>query len=123
MPKPKRDDYASLKDIQQALIRIQAYVYELTYDEFIDDTKTQDAVIRNLEIIGEAAKNISNELKTIFSQINWKGLAGLRDRLIHHYFGVNIDIVWIIITKELHGILEGISKILMNSKKQNPDMT
>jgi len=119
MPKLKRDDYTLLEGIQQALLRIRDYSKDLTYDQFLEDLKTQDAVIRNLSIIGEAAKNISNELKLIHSQINWRGLAGLRDRLIHHYFGVNVDIVWMIITEEFQGILEGISKILMSREQRS----
>ncbi|MEW6679932.1 MAG: HepT-like ribonuclease domain-containing protein [bacterium] len=66
----------------------------MSYKEFLEDIKTQDAVVRNLEIIGEAAKNISEELKKKYPRIQWKDLAGVRDKLIHHYFGVNFDIVW-----------------------------
>ncbi|HID86151.1 MAG TPA: DUF86 domain-containing protein [Anaerolineae bacterium] len=58
---------------------------------FLEDTKTQDAVIRNLEIIGEATKNLAKDLRERYSDIPWKSMAGVRDRLIHHYFGVNLD--------------------------------
>jgi uncharacterized protein with HEPN domain len=101
-----------LKDIEQAIIRIRDYTDELTYEQFVEDTKTQDAVVRNLEIVGEASKNMSDWFKTSFPQLNWRGLAGLRDRLIHHYFGVNIDIIWTIISTELHGILDRIGEVL-----------
>jgi uncharacterized protein with HEPN domain len=78
----------------------------------LEDKKTQDAVVRNLEIIGEAEKNISEELKGKFPQIRWKELAGVRDKLIHHYFGVNFDIVWNIIQDELPDVLSQLEEIL-----------
>ena len=78
-----------LADTKEAIIRINDYTENLTFEQFLADKKTQDAVVRNLEIIGEAAKNVSKELKTRHPGIPWKDLAGVRDKLIHHYFGVN----------------------------------
>ena len=97
----KRTDQEFLSDIREALQRIAAYVTGMTYESFVADSKTQDAVIRNLEILGEAAKNISNELRAKYPSVPWRSMAGARDRLIHHYFGTNLDIVWQIITVEL----------------------
>jgi uncharacterized protein with HEPN domain len=107
----KRTDQEFLSDIREALQRIAAYVTGMTYESFVADSKTQDAVIRNLEILGEAAKNISNELRAKYPSVPWRSMAGARDRLIHHYFGTNLDIVWQIITVELpqvHSQLETI---------------
>lgn len=73
----------------------------MSYGRFLKDTKTQDAVVRNLEIIGEAAKSISTDFKKEHKDIDWKGMAGMRDRLIHHYFGVNLDIVWSVVKEKL----------------------
>lgn len=109
---PKRADIDSLNDIKEAIRRINIYIENLSYEEFLKDLKTEDAVVRNLEIIGEAAKNISEELKREYSQIPWKDLAGVRDRLIHHYFGVNFDIVWNVAKKELPGIILQVEEIL-----------
>jgi uncharacterized protein with HEPN domain len=109
---PKRADIDSLNDIKEAIRRISIYIENLSYEEFLKDLKTEDAVVRNLEIIGEAAKNISEELKREYSQIPWKDLAGVRDRLIHHYFGVNFDIVWNVAKKELPGIILQVEEIL-----------
>ena len=75
------------------------------------DMKTQDAVIRNLEIIGEATKNLSAELRAKYPELPWKGMAGVRDRLIHDYFGVNLDIVWQIITAELPEVVVKVKSI------------
>jgi len=96
-----RSDAEFLDDIKEAIRRIQTYIAGVNYNQFIDDTKIQDAVVRNLEIIGEAAKNISGKIKKQYPEISWKHMAALRDRLIHHYFGINYDIVWEIITVEL----------------------
>lgn len=83
----------------------------MNYKDFLNDIKTQDAVVRNLEIIGEATKNISNDFKEKYPQIPWKKLAGVRDRLIHHYFGINYDIVWVIVKEELPEIISRIEEI------------
>ena len=90
----KRNDTDFISDCIEAILRIRAYVKNLGYETFSEDTKTQDAVVRNLEIIGEAVKSVSQETKKNHPQINWRDLARLRDKLIHHYFGVNLDIVW-----------------------------
>lgn len=107
----KRGDLESLSDIKEAARRIEAYIKKDSYKKFLKDIKTQDAVIRNLEIIGEAAKNISDDLKKEYPKIQWKKLAGVRDRLIHHYFGVNFDIVWVIAKEELPKIILQIEEI------------
>lgn len=108
----KRRDQDYLRDIYEAIRRIAAYTASLTYEQFVKDSKTQDAVIRNLEVIGEATKNISSRLRKSYSQISWKDLAGVRDKLIHHYFGINYEIVWTIARKELPGLLPQIEDIL-----------
>lgn len=109
-----RRDFEFLSDIAEAARRISGYAGEMTYDQFLGDLKTQDAIVRNLEIIGEAAKNISSEIKAKYPSIPWKDLAGARDRLIHHYFGVNYDVVWVIISKELPDVIRSIDDIIIN---------
>jgi uncharacterized protein with HEPN domain len=84
----------------------------MTYAQFMEDVKTQDAVVRNLEILGEAAKNLSLNLRKSHSKIPWKELMGVRDKMIHHYFGVNYDIVWTIAKDELASLLPQIEKLL-----------
>ncbi|MDP3732570.1 MAG: DUF86 domain-containing protein [Candidatus Omnitrophota bacterium] len=108
----KRGDVEFLSDIQEAMKRIMSYIGKMSYKKFLQDTRTQDAVVRNLEIIGEAVKNVSGNLKKRYLQIPWKELAGVRDRLIHHYFGVNYDIVWAIVKQELPQSILGIKEIL-----------
>jgi len=107
----KRQDAELLSDVKEAIKRIEIYTQKIEYKEFLQDIKTQDAVVRNLEIIGEAAKNISVDFKKKYPRLPWKELAGLRDRLIHKYFGVNYEVVWTIIKEELPEISLKIEKI------------
>ncbi len=108
----KRADRDLLSDMQEAIRRIGNYTAGMVYQSFLEDTKTQDAVIRNLEIIGEAAKKVSADLQKSYPRVPWKAMAGLRDRLIHHYFGINLDIVWHIATVELPEVAGQLEAIL-----------
>ncbi|MBI5873166.1 MAG: DUF86 domain-containing protein [Candidatus Omnitrophica bacterium] len=108
----KRVTSECFADIKEACARIKGYIASLSYNKFLRDTKTQDAVVRNLEIIGEAVKNIPSGVRLKYPQIPWKKIAGLRDRLIHHYFGVNLDIVWTIVSDELPLLEKHIIKII-----------
>lgn len=101
----ERTDHDFVIDIQEAIRRIMGYTSGMTYETFLADTKTQDAVIRNLEIIGEAAKSLSEELRAEHAVIPWKGMTGIRDKLIHHYFGVNLDIVWQVVSSDLPAVI------------------
>jgi len=84
------------------------YVESVNYEQFLNDGKTQDAVVRNLEIIGKASKSVSEELKSKYSQLAWSDLAKVRDKLIHHNFGVN----WGIIDESLEVIKDQLEQIL-----------
>jgi uncharacterized protein with HEPN domain len=108
----KRGDFELVSDIYEAIRRIDSYLKNISNEKFYKDTKTQDAIIRNLEIIGEAAKNVSKSLKEKHSGIPWKEMAGIRDRLIHHYFGINIDVVWGVATEDLPSIVKNIQAII-----------
>jgi uncharacterized protein with HEPN domain len=108
----ERSDMDFLGDIQEGLRRIKAYTAAMTYQAFLADIKTQDAVIRNLEIMGEATKSLSAELRAKYAGVPWRGMAGVRDRLIHHYFGVNLDIVWQIASGELPEVISQIQEVL-----------
>lgn len=115
----ERADSDFLRDVRQALRRIKTYTDATTYDQFLADTKTQDAVVRNLEIIGEAVKSLSANLRAKYPEVPWKGMAGLRDRLIHGYFGVNLDIVWDIIADELPTLESQIEAIIQQETAGN----
>jgi uncharacterized protein with HEPN domain len=113
----RRADDDFLKDIQEAVRRIRAYTDVMAYERFLADTRTQDAVIRNLEIIGEATKSLSAQLRGEYPDVPWKGMAGVRDRLVHHYFGVNLDIVWDIVTVELPLLESRVEEIMLNRQR------
>ena len=108
----KRTDKEFLFDIQEAIRRISLYTKGLNYRDFLQKIETQDAVLRNLEIIGEAVKNISQDLKKQYSDVQWKEIAGMRDRIIHCYFGVNWDIVWQTAKEKLPQLKEQLKDIL-----------
>lgn len=108
----KRNDRHYLYDIQDAIVQIQKYVEGQSFEQFLSDRKTQDAVVRNLEIIGEAAKHISQPLKQRHPEIPWKSMAGVRDRLVHDYFGINYEIVWKIIKEELPTLIADLRNAL-----------
>ena len=107
----KRDDEAVLEDILAALERIMEYTVGMDSDTFLSDSKTQDAVIRNLEILGEAAKLLSTEAREMYPDIPWRDIAGTRDKLIHDYFGVNVDVVWGIVVNDLPKMLSELESI------------
>ncbi len=90
-----------LKDIFNALESIEKFIQEMNFEEFKKDDKTSSAVIRKFEIIGEAAKNISEGLKQKYPRVPWKEMAGMRDKLIHFYFGVDYKLVWMTIKERL----------------------
>ena len=106
----QRDDIRIL-DIEECINRIELYIKNLDYEQFMQDIKTQDAVIRNLEIIGEAAKKLTEEFKEKHSNIAWYEIGRLRDKLIHHYSGINIDVVWSIVKNNIPKLKNDLSTI------------
>jgi len=89
-----RDFRVYLDDILESIRNIEEYTRGFTFEEFVKDRKTVDAVIRNFEILGEAAKRIPEKVRREHPEIPWKDMVGMRDRLIHEYFGVRLDVVW-----------------------------
>jgi len=113
-----RRDYKSyLNDILDAIDRIEKYTEKLSIDDFSESNLYQDAVVRNLEIIGEAVKHIPNNLRDKYTDIEWKKIAGLRDILAHMYFGIDIEIVWDVIQNKIPELKEQINLILLKIKK------
>jgi len=91
----KRRDYRDyLQDILDSVCEIESFIKGMSYEDFKRDRKTINAVVRSIEVMGEAAKRIPRALKTKWGGIPWRQMAGMRDKLIHEYFGVDVEILW-----------------------------
>jgi uncharacterized protein with HEPN domain len=106
-----KDDLLYLRHILEAIDRIRAYTTGGS-DAFRGDLKTEDAVVRNLQIIGEAAKKVSEETRTAHPDVPWREMTGMRDRVAHDYFGVSLDIVWDVVQNHLPPLREKVLRAL-----------
>ncbi len=108
--KRKIGDY--LEDIIDAMAKAMEFTKNMSYEEFVRDDKTIYAVIRALEIIGEAVKNIPEDIRKKYPDIPWRSIAGMRDKLIHAYFGVKIERVWEVVKRDIPNLKPKFEKIL-----------
>jgi uncharacterized protein with HEPN domain len=107
-----RDYKVYLEDIVEAIRKIQFFTSDLSLQTFSSDVKTFDAVIRNLEIIGEASKRVPEEVRSKYPNVEWRKTAGLRDILAHEYFGVDKEIIWDVIHNKLPVLEKQIKQML-----------
>jgi uncharacterized protein with HEPN domain len=108
----KRDYTLYINDMLECIERIEEFVGDMSYDEFVEDDKTSSAVVRKLEIMGEASKNIPIEIRQDYKEIPWSDVAKMRDKIIHFYFGVDYEIVWKVIKERLPVIKPLIEQVL-----------
>ena len=101
-----------LRDILDAIISIKEFLEDVDYESFRKDKKTQYAVIRALEIIGEASKKVPIEVRDNYAAIPWRSITGMRDKLIHDYFGVDIEVVWNTANEKILSLENEIRQIL-----------
>ena len=109
MPK---DDAVYLNHILDAITYIESYVKEAIEEEFMANHLVQDGVIRQLEIIGEAVKSLSYDLRDKYENIPWQDIAGIRNVLIHHYFGVDLGEIWLTVQNDIPDLKDNIQRIL-----------
>ncbi|MBI5555312.1 MAG: DUF86 domain-containing protein [Elusimicrobia bacterium] len=114
----KREIGDYLQDIIEAIEKAEIFVKGMTYERFLKDEKTIYAVVRTLEIVGEAVKNIPQERRKKYSAIPWKDMAGMRDKLIHEYFGVKTELLWRAVKNELPPISLLCKKMLKDLERK-----
>lgn len=113
----KKDPTIFLKHILESITAIESYTNKTNKNSFLKDKKIQDATIRRLEIIGEAVKNLPKEFTKKYKSVPWKKIARMRDKLIHKYFGVDLDLTYDIIKRELPKLKKDIKKILQQTQE------
>ena len=107
-----------LKDIFEAMVAAQVFVEGMDFDAFVADDKTASAVVRKLEIIGEATKNVPEKIRQRYSQIPWRDMAGMRDRIIHAYFEVDYSVVWETVENRIPLLQPTIAQILKDLEEE-----
>jgi uncharacterized protein with HEPN domain len=106
----ERDNNLLLKDMLEAGAKIRRYIIGMEFNDFMNDEKTIDAVVRNLQVMGEAANQMNREFQLAHSDVKWNQIRGFRNRIVHEYFGIDFEIVWDVITNDLEEIMTWLEK-------------
>ncbi len=109
----KRDDRVYLQDILDAILRIEAYLQGISYEAFCEDVQRQDATVRRLEIIGEASRRLTEEFRSQHSEVPWQDVIGMRHKIAHDYFEVDLKIVWDTVKADLPPLKAQVAAILI----------
>jgi|SRR6056297_3291366 len=114
MSKRKPDVY--LQDILESIEHIQRFLDGVLEEEFYENIEKQDAVLRRLEIIGEAVKHLPHEIRDNYPDIPWRQIAGMRDIIIHEYFGITLEMVWIVATEDILDLKAKVKEIIESNQ-------
>ena len=109
---PKRDAELLVEDMLEALRKIDLYIGGMDHSAFLRDEKTIDAVVRNLEVLGEAARQIPDDYVISHSHVPWRKISGLRNRIVHDYFGLDLEIIWQILKNDLPPLKTSLEKLV-----------
>ncbi len=116
----QRDEHVYLRHVLDAIVRVERYTEGVDDRKFRDELLVQDGVIRQLEIIGEAVKQLSVAFRKQHPQVPWQDIAGTRDKLIHHYFGVSLDKVWLMVERDIPVLKKQVTEILGERQADDP---
>ena len=115
----KKDPEVFLEHILESIKLIEKYTANKTISDFIKSVQLQDSIIRRIEIIGEAVKNLPDEVKNNYPDVPWKKIAGMRDVLIHEYFGIDLELTWQVVQKDIPDLKREIMKIKHDLKTRS----
>jgi uncharacterized protein with HEPN domain len=107
-----------IKDILQNMRDAEQFIQGMTYEQFVADKKTMNAVLRSIEVIGEAAQRVPDDVRAQYPQIPWKEMAGMRDKVIHLYFSVDNETVWLVVKERIPSLQPLLEQIVRNLEAQ-----
>jgi uncharacterized protein with HEPN domain len=113
-----RDYLLYLEDMQEASRKLLRYTEDLTFNQFAGDERTYDAVIYNLVVLGEAAKQVPPPIREIYPNVQWRKISGLRDIAVHRYFGLDEDVLWDIVNKQIRPLLAQLDQIIAEEMRE-----
>ena len=114
----KKDDLIFVEHVLESIANIELFIKDASKQSFLKNKEKQSAIIRQIEVIGEAVKNLSNSFREKYPIIPWKDIAGMRDKLMHHYFGVDLNAVWKVVKEDLPDLKKEILKIKNELKEE-----
>ncbi len=110
-----------INDVLDAMTKAQGFLQDIPYDEFIKEDKTQFATVRAIEIIGEATKNIPPSVRKKYPQIPWRDIAGMRDKVVHEYFGLNLKVIWKTVKEDIPSVKPLFEKLKQDYIHENEE--